>query len=500
MEAIQKYIKDVCGVLGKEKVSADMPTRIAYRITHGPEALLHENLDDFTPAVVVRPKSTEDVQGIVKLANEYEIPIVPQGGRTSSYGAEGLRGCIAVDTASMNKILELDEGTYRMTAEAGVRMIDVIDYLAKRNYMSLDFPTLLRASTLGSRVAVAGYNKFENRWGSSAVNTKGLEVVLPSGDVVQLGRGTRKPVKAALGYDLLSLFIGSRGSLGIITKVTQRFIDTPPAYVYGIMGFKDFREGIEAFLDLKKPINSSTIWRIKGYHKWMLKQATESLLGITWPEDVEMLVDYHILGLPEVVKAVEAYALNICKQHKGFWRSDMPDASFVGRMHETIEKYMGMAAIQSDRTKNGGMGNRLILLDPMIPDKTLSKFYGECLELLKRIEDGKNYSALTSKLKVLESATPVSGEDGWSFFYIGLLATWKDWSKETRKAFKDWFREFAELVWRNDGALTCTHGFMPREMEVEFIKREIGEKEYEFMRTIKRAIDPKNIFNPKIRF
>ena len=84
--------------------------------------------------------------------------------------------------------------------------------------------------------------------------------------------------------------------------------------------------------------------------------------------------------------------------------------------------------------------------------------------------------------------------------WIVLNANWKIWDGETRGEFKDWFREYAELIWSFGGALTGTHGFIPSDMQTEILKTEIGEREYDLMKTIKNALDPHNIMNPKIRY
>ncbi len=501
IETSQEMIAELSTSLGKEKISDDMPTRLVYRITHGPEALLHESLEDFTPAGIVRPTSTEDVQTIVKLADKYEVPIVPQGGRTCTYGAEAMRDCIVIDTASMDKILEIDEGSYRITAEAGVRVVDFTRFLEERGFLCVDFPTMNKAATLGARAALHGYNKFENRWGSSGCHIKGLEVVLPNGEAVLLGRGTSRPTKSVVGLNLMDLFIGSRGTLGVITKVTERFVDMPPHYIYGIMAFKDYEDGLKTYTELRKPLNAGLLWRSKGYHKWFLSQAVMGMLEMSWPDDIEMLVDYHILAEDlDVVKQMERHAIKIMKNNNGFWREDLPPTDIVGRMHETIEKYMGMGGLWSDRVKTGGMANRIVPLDPMIPDGKLIEYYREYLKLLREIEDGESYPALAESLRVLNPGGPVPGDVGYTKVWILLLANWKKWDAEARKEFKDWFRRHAELALRFNGSITGTHGFLPREMEVELVKKEIGEKTYEFMKMIKSTIDPKNIMNPKVRF
>jgi glycolate oxidase len=500
MDAAKECIKEVKKALGEENVSVDKASLIVHRTTHGPESLIHEDWDDFTPSAVVRPKTTEDVVNLVKYASKYEIPLVPQGGRTCTYGAECVKGAIAIDTTSMDQLVEFDEAAYRITAQAGMRVVDYINFLSERGYVSLEFPTMNKTSTLGSRAAISGYNKFENRWGGSKDHIKGLEVVLANGDVVQVGRGSSVPAKSTVGLDTMSMFIGSRGSLGIITKVTERFIENLPAYNYGVRGFKTLEDGLNAYMELRSPLNGSNIWRSKAYHKWMLRQAVTTTTDFTWPEDVEMLVDFHVIGDPEVVEVMTRKAEEICERHNGFWKDDMPPTDFVGRMHETMEKYMGMAALQSERLVTGGMGNRIVPLDANISNTHLIDFYNDYLVFLKKTEDGKAFPALSKHYHVLSPGAPVPTEMGWTKFWALMLADSKSFDKQSMEEFKDWYREYAELIWKHGGTLTATHGFIPKDQEVEFLKREVGETGYNLIKTLKNALDPQNIMNPNVRF
>jgi len=501
MEALQKCIDEISRILEPDQVSADIATRITYRAAHGPETLLHEDMSEFTPGVVVRPKSTEDVVGVVKLANEYGIPIVPQGGRTGSYGAEGMRDCIVLDLVGMNKILNIDERTYRITAQAGVRIKEYNEFLQKRGYMSLEYPTMVWTSTLGSRASVAGYNKFENTWGGSAVNTKGIEVVLANGDVVQLGRGSRVPTKNVTGFDLMSLFLGAKGTFGVITALTEQFIDIPLRVIYGIWAFKNVEDATEAYIELLSTRYTGAIWRAKTYHKMRIGRTMEIMEGKPWPDDVEMVTDYNIYGEPKIAQAMEEIAIDIVKKHNGFWRDDIPSTTEVAQKHhESMGKYLGMGSLFSDRITDGGMGFKLVPLDPMIPHSTLVEAYRPIIDQLMKIEDGKTYPALTGKLFVFDPGSAIPGELGYTKLWIVLNANWKIWDGETRGEFKDWFREYAELVWSFGGALTGTHGFIPSDMQTEILKSEIGEREYDLMKTIKNALDPNNIMNPKIRY
>jgi glycolate oxidase len=478
-----------------------MATRIVHRTAHGPESLLHEDIDDFTPAIVIRPKSTEDVVEIVKLANECEVPIVPQGGRTGSYGAEGVYGCIVLDLLNMNKIININKKTYRITAQPGIRIKDYNEFLEKKGFLSLEHPTMVWTATLGARAGLSGYNKFENTWGGSAVNIKGIEVVLANGDVIQVGRGSRIHTKNVTGFDLMSIFLGSKGTFGVITAVTEQFIDIPSKVIYGIWAFKRVEDANEAYIELLSSRYSGVLWRAKTYHKMRIAKMMGVMEGQKWPDDIEMAVDYNIYGEVKIAEDMEEIAIDIIKKHGGFWRDDIPSTiNIAQKHHESMGKYMGMGSLFSHRIIDGGMAYRLVPLDPMVPHSRLVEAYIPIVNQLMKIEDGISYPALTGKLFVFDPGSSIPGELGYTKLWIVLNADWKNWNNEATKAFKEWFRDYAELIWSYDAALTGTHGFIPSDMQEEFLNREVGKNEYNLMKTIKNAIDPKNIMNPKIRF
>ena len=500
MSVAPDFVQELQNILAADQISTDRLTRIVHRAAHGPETLLHDDLSIFNPGVVVRPKSTMDVVEIVKLANRFEIPIVPQGGRTGSYGAEGIQDCIVLDLANMNKVVSFDEKNYRITAEAGIRIKDYNEFLQSKGYMSLEYPTMAWTATLGARAGVAGYNKFENTWGGSAQNIKGLEVVLANGDVVQVGRGSRIPTKNVTGFDLMSLFFGTKGAFGIVTKVTEQFIDIPAKTMYGMWAFHTMEDATRAYMEILSTRYTGCVWRAKTYHKLRIGRMMELMEDKIWPDDVEMVTDYYIYGEPRIAEAMSEIAVEIMKKHNGFWRDDIPSTAEVAQKHhEAMAKYLGMGSLFSDRIVNGGMGFRLVPLDPMIPHSNLVEAYRAIFDHLMKVHDGKAYPELAGKFFVFDPGAAVPGEHGYTKLWIVLSADWKAVDNDARVAFKKWFREYAELVWSFDGALTGTHGFIPSDMQTEILKRELGENEYNLMKTIKHALDPQNIMNPKIR-
>lgn len=495
-------IKEIASKIGDDKLDDRKPTRIAYRFTHGPEMLLHENLDDFTPGVVVWPESVEDVQKILKVAKEREIPVVTQAGRTSSHDAEGKHGCIALNLARMNKITDFNPKARRITAEAGIHVLDLGEYASKRGYMLLELPTMEKVAQLGSRAAVHGYNKYEMRWGSSGNNIKGLEVVLANGDVVQVGTGSRVPTKNVMGYNLMGLFMGSRGTLGIVTKVTENMIEPPKSYKFGNLAFKTLRDGLETYIEWKKAAdNIGPIWRTKFYSKRMLKTAVKGMIGQEWPEEIEGLVDYHILGEESVVKATEKVLLEIGKSYGGHWKEKYPPPNFITRVHTSIEQYIGMVSMETDRDKNGGECRRMIPFDASIPDGNVVEFYEDILEHWQRIENPKIYPHLVKVHKVLSDGSMIPVQGGFSKFWaMGLGASHYEWEADAREEFLSSIREYAEICWKHGGSMTSTHGFIPDALRFELIRREVGENEYRLMEEVKDLLDPKHILNPNIKF
>ena len=501
MNSIREFCNEISSILQLDQISTDLATRIAYRTTHGPESLLHENIDDFTPGVVIRPKSTEEVSEIVRCANKHETPIVPQGGRTGTFGAEGIHDCIVLDLCLMNKVLDFNEKTYRITAQAGIRIKHYNQFLQERGCMSLEQPTMSWTSTLGARVGVSGYNKFEHAWGGSSSNIKGIEVVLSNGDVVRLGRGSRVPTKNVTGFDLMSLFFGSKGTFGVVTAVTEQFIEIPAKQIYSVWAFKNAEDALRAYMELLSPRYSGVVWKAKSYDKLRIGNMIKTTQGKDWPDDVEMVTDYYVVGEPVIAEEMERIAAGIMKKHNGFWRDDIPKTTAVAQnFHDAVGQYLGMGSLFSERNINGGMGYRLIPLDPMIPHSTLVEFYKPIRQHLLKVEDGKSFPALTGKLYVFDPGTANPGELGYTKLFITFNANWKIWDAEATRQFKNWFMEYAELVWSYGGSLSGTHAFIPQDMQIEVAKRELGEKEFALMETVKRTLDPKNIMNPKIRF
>ncbi len=177
------------------------------------------------PDLVVRPQTTDEVSQVMTIAFENNIPVTPRGaasGRTG--GSVPLKGGIALVLDRMTKIVELDERNMMVTAETGVKTVDLYNACAAKGLFYPPDPASWKFSTIGGNVAENSGGMRAVKYGVTKNYVMGLEVVLADGSVLQTGG---KMIKNVTGYDLTSIFVGSEGTLGIITKVLMRLISMP---------------------------------------------------------------------------------------------------------------------------------------------------------------------------------------------------------------------------------------------------------------------------------
>ncbi|MGL1930462.1 MAG: FAD-binding protein [Desulfotalea sp.] len=210
-------IKKIISIVGKEfcsnrKLDLHCYSYDARGIIHLPEAIAY-------------PANTEQVSKIMKLATEYKFPVVPRGAGTGKTGGSvAVHGGLVMPMTRMNKIIEIDHENHIAIAEPGVITIDLQTAAKKHGLAYPPDPASLKYCTLGGNVAECAGGPSTVKYGVTKDYIIGLEAVLPSGEIVTAGPRTEKGVT---GYDLTRLFIGSEGTLGIITKLICRLIPAP---------------------------------------------------------------------------------------------------------------------------------------------------------------------------------------------------------------------------------------------------------------------------------
>jgi glycolate oxidase len=235
-EIVQRLI----AIVGERHVIAGDPEKL--------EPYSHDEVADthyaHMPEVAVRPGSADEIAAIMKLANEELVPVTPRGaGSGLSGGAVPVHGGIVLLTDRLNRILEIDADNLMVVAEPGVVTNEINEALKPYGLFYAGYPMSLETCYLGGNVAENAGGGKAVKYGVTGRYVTGLEVVTPTGDVVQLGG---KLVKDVTGYNLLQLMVGSEGTLGVFTKVTLRLLPLPKCSVDLLCLFRTAEEAIGA--------------------------------------------------------------------------------------------------------------------------------------------------------------------------------------------------------------------------------------------------------------
>jgi glycolate oxidase len=196
------------------------------------------------PEAVVKPDSAAQVSAVLRLANRERVPVTPRGAGTGlSGGAVPIRGGIVLSLERMNRILEIDRENMTVTVEPGVVTNEINVAVREHGLFYAGYPMSQESCFIGGNVAENAGGGRAIKYGVTGRYVLGLEVVLPTGDIVQLGG---KRVKDVTGYDLIHLLVGSEGTLGVFTQITLRLAPLPAARAVLLVPFPDVATAIAA--------------------------------------------------------------------------------------------------------------------------------------------------------------------------------------------------------------------------------------------------------------
>src|SRR6266498_3444008 len=201
------------------------------------------------PDVVVVPHSTAEVASVVRFADATGTPVVPRGAGTGQTGgAVAAKGGIVISFARMRDVLEIDRANLQAVVEPGLVFADLQDALRPHGLFFPPDPGSGRACTLGGMAANNASGPHAVRWGTTSAYVLGAEVVLADGSIITTGGVRSKALKSSSGIDLTKLFVGSEGTLGILTRLRLRVQPRPPARAV-ILAAYDALEGTVGSLD-----------------------------------------------------------------------------------------------------------------------------------------------------------------------------------------------------------------------------------------------------------
>ena len=251
--------------------------------TTSPEALTAAATDDcglvLPPEAVFFPKDAGEISRLMRLANRHGFPVTPRGAGTGlAGGALAVSGGVAADTSAMRRIVAVDAANLCAVVEPGVITKTLRDAAAAAGLFYPPDPASLAACTLGGNAATNAGGPACVKYGVTRDYVLGLTVVLPDGEVVKTGAATRKNV---VGYDLTGLFVGSEGTLGVITELTLKLIPHP----------RDVRAAAALFPDARAAVATVAAIMAGGVSPCALELMDRACLGI-----VEELLPFALPG------------------------------------------------------------------------------------------------------------------------------------------------------------------------------------------------------------
>lgn len=284
-------------------------------LLYDPDELLVYECDGYVvekkvPDVVVFPRSTEDVVGIVKACNQFEVPFVPRGAGTSlAGGCLPVGGGVMIALTRMREILEVNLRDRYAIVQPGLVNVHLTQHLKGTGYHYAPDPSSQGACTIGGNVATNSGGPHTLKYGVTVNHVLGLEVVMPDGSVQQLGG----PVEEMPGYDLTGLFVGSEGTFGICTKVIVKLTRDPAAYRTMLAVFETVREATTAISEI---IGAGIVPAALELMDQGIIEALEAAFQFGFPLDAGAVVLIEVDGLETAVDGEAARIVELCEQSK----------------------------------------------------------------------------------------------------------------------------------------------------------------------------------------
>jgi len=452
----ESLISEFQKIVGKDNVLTSPEALKAYSYD-GTTSWIHE------PDVVVFPTSTDEVSRIMKLANAEKIPVTPRGGGTNvSGGSVPWHGGIVMAMTKFNQILKVDKENLTATVEPGVVLQDLTLRLAKEGLFFPPDPQSFLGATMGGIISENAGGPAGVKYGVTKQYILGVEVVLPSGEVIHLGGRTLKNV---VGYDLLHIFISSEGTLGVITKAELKLNPLPQARKTLCVVYDDVSVAGEAVFRVLE--NGVIPCKIEMVDNWVINRI-EEMMPIGLPKDADACLFFEVDGIPEVVEKEAQKIAEITKQYGA------KEARIAPNMDEANKYWLarraGFAAVF-------GKAKQVFAEDVTVPRGNIPKFVKKIRELAKKYD-----------VEIV-----VLGHAGDGNLHPAVLTDPAN-KEHYERALKAVDEIIESAAVEFGGVLSGEHGIG---LEKQKFMRKVTEPAViNMMKGIKALIDPNNIMNP----
>jgi glycolate oxidase len=414
------------------------------------------------PEVVVRPERVEQVAAIARLCTEESVPLTPRGAGTGlSGGAVPLNGGVSLSLTRMKKVREIVPEDLYVVAEAGVVTEELQKTVEALSLFYPPDPASQRSSTIGGNIATSAGGLRCLKYGVTKHYLMGLEIVLPTGEIMKTGA---KTVKSVAGYDLTRLICGSEGTLAIVTSATLKLIPLPEHRVTILAAFREVEKAAEA----SRNVISSGV--------------TPSILEI-----MDSFAVGAVSGEIALPREAEGCSL-VLAETDGFREASEKEAGRIEKVCRDGGAIFVKKSSQQDERKRlwdarRGVLSALAKLKPVtiFEDATVPR--SRIVEMIRAVaEIGKRYGLLIATF----------GHAGDGNLHPTILVDAP--ISEKAEAIEMTISEIFERALSLGGTLSGEYGIGIE--KADFLKQKIGESAFETMKRLKNAFDPRGILNP----
>jgi glycolate oxidase len=439
----------------------------AGNVLDSPEALIAYSYDATAmqpqrPAAAVCPSTPEQISRILLLANEERFPVVPRGSGTGlSGGALPLEHSIVLLTNHWNRILEIDRENMTVTVQPGVITAHLHQAAERLGYLYPPDPGSSSICTIGGNVAENSGGLRGLKYGVTKNYVLGLEVVLPTGEILNTGG---KSVKDVAGYNLKDVFTGSEGTLGVFTKILLKIIPQPQSHRTMLAFYASMD-------DAARTVSAIIAEKITPAMLEFLDQVTircvEEYTHLGLPADAEAMLLIEVDGRRPVVEEDAALIMEICRKHR---------ATGLKVAKDDQESLRLKTARRAAFTSLARVKPTTIMEDVAVPRADLARLVARISEI------GRRNDVMIGNF----------GHAGDGNLHPNYMTDERD-PDQFRRAEKTVF-EVEEAAIEMGGTITGEHGVGLYKKRL--LERMVGSPSMQMMRTLKQMMDPNNILNP----
>jgi len=451
---VEKWIQLLKQVIPSKQVLTDLSDRYSYSF----DASFGEHL----PEAVVQAKSNEEVMEVLKIANEYRIPVYPRGqGTCLSGGPLPVHGGMVLDMSQWPERIEMSPDDLTVTVSPSVLTGNINKEAEKHGLMYAPDPSSAHVATIGGNLAENSGGPRGLKYGVTKDHVIGLKVITPEGELIRTGGNT---IKNVTGYDLTKLIVGSEGTLGVITEATLKLLPKPPAVQTLMVSFDEVRKAAEA---ISRTLTSGILPSKMEFMDQACIEAVENFQPAGLPVNAAAIVIIELDGHPETLK-IERRLIEEIMENIGARETVVPETSEEAEKIWHARKQVSPAIAKIKPTK--------VSEDATVPRSKIPDLIDR-LQVIKEKHD----------VEVV-----VFGHAGDGNLHPNILCDKRDQEemKRAELAVEELFEAAVEL----GGTLSGEHGIGT--MKAPFMEMEVGEIGINMMKRIKEAWDPNGIMNP----